>query len=187
MDEFVAPYQLPDPDNHPGAVALELLKLPEFGHLRDGEAKIEWLMRKFEKIKAGRRVLGTCYMPMVQGELRDMFEWLLYDLFKILPDFLIVIDNEYWQEAGARDREILVYHELMHCGQKVDQYGEPKFTREGLPCWAILGHDVEEFVAVVRRYGAHSGDIQRFIEAAEAGARPVRAGVDNNQAAADVF
>lgn len=171
IDEF-APYRIPGKDDHPAVIANKLLKLPEFTHLVDGEAKIDWLMRTGPKIKAGRDILGTCYMPTVQGELRDMFEWLLGNLLGELPDFLIVLDEGYWSEADARLREILVYHELLHAGQKVDQYGSPKFTQEGLPCWCIRGHDVEEFTETVRRYGAWNGDIQSFVAAAASHARP---------------
>jgi hypothetical protein len=162
-----APYVLPDEDNHPATIAKELLKLPEFEHLIQGEANIRWLLRTTTKIKDGREILGTCYLPTVQGELKDMFEWLLHDLFGEMPDFLIVLDFNYWGMADARQREILVFHELMHAGQKVDQYGAPRFTQMGSPVWCIKPHSVEEFTEVVARYGAHNKDIKEFILAAD--------------------
>lgn len=66
---------------------------------------------------------------------------------------MITLDAPYC--AGASDTAFcaLLEHELYHCGQKVND-GTPVFSREtGLPQWAIRGHDVEEFIGVVRRYG----------------------------------
>lgn len=162
-------FRLPSPDLHPGAVAAKLLTLPEFEHLVAGEATIEWLLRSDEKIRAGRRVLGTACMPSVKGELSECFEWMLENLFGAMPTFLIVLDASYWtDEADDLQREILVYHELCHCTQKRDSYGTPRFNNiTGEPIWGIAGHDVEEFNAVVSRYGAHSEDIRAFIAAAQ--------------------
>lgn len=186
-EEFFAPYEIPHPDSDPAKIAAVLLELPEFEHLRDGEARIRFLMRVMPKIKAGREILGTCYLPTVQGELKDMFDWLLHDLLGETPDFLIVIDAGYWEQASALEREILVFHEMLHCGQKQDQYGCPKFTLEGDPCWMIRGHDVEEFIEVVSRYGAHNDEIRRFIEAAGDGKRPVPGTADASVGNEDVF
>jgi hypothetical protein len=62
-----------------------------------------------------------------------------------------------------------IEHELLHCAQAVDDYGSPKFTREGKPKFAIKGHDVEEFVDVVTRYGvsASSVGVKALVEAAK--------------------
>lgn len=164
MDTFEL-YQLPDPQNHPATVAQRLLDLPEHAHLRDGEARIEWLMRTEPKIRGERQILGTAYMPRVNGELSEMFEWMLGRLFGQMPDFLIVLDLGYWEQATALHREILCYHELCHCVQKVDRYGAPRFTKEGLPVWGLRGHDVEEFTQVVAKYGAWNDEIRKFVEA----------------------
>lgn len=68
---------------------------------------------------------------------------------------------------NALDAEFcaLVEHDLYHIAQKTDQYGGPKFTEHGSPSLTLRGHDVEEFVGVVRRYGA-SEDVQQLIDAA---------------------
>lgn len=168
-DEFIIEaYCLPDEDTHPAIIAERVLQMPEHAHLRDGEACIDWLMRTGEKRKGGRTVLGTAYMPTVQGELRDMFEWMLQRLLGRMPDFLIVLDRDFWRQASPAVREILVFHELSHCVHAEDKYGAPRFTREGLPIWGLKGHDVEEFTATVARYGAWNEDIRAFVAAAEA-------------------
>jgi hypothetical protein len=57
-------------------------------------------------------------------------------------------------------------HELYHIAQATDDYGAPKFNKEtGMPVLKLRGHDVEEFVGVVRRYGA-SKDVQEMVDAA---------------------
>ncbi|MBY0242224.1 MAG: hypothetical protein K2X55_23225, partial [Burkholderiaceae bacterium] len=53
-----------------------------------------------------------------------------------------------------------------HIGHELDDYGAPAFTKDGLPKLGMRGHDVEEFIGVVRRYGA-SEDVQRMIDAAK--------------------
>jgi len=61
----------------------------------------------------------------------------------------------------------LVEHELYHCGQKLDVHGMPKFGQDGMPQFAIRGHDVEEFVGVVARYGADAAGVSEMVEAAK--------------------
>lgn len=158
-------FTLPEPDDHPATIAGRLLNLPEFQHLKDGEAVIDWLLRSEEKTRHGRFVLGTTYIPSVQGDLSDCFDWMLARLLGRTPDFLIILDRTFWRSAPARDKEILVFHELLHCDQKRDAYGERKFHRDGTPWWAIRGHDIEEFVETVQRYGAWTDEIRRFVDA----------------------
>jgi hypothetical protein len=181
LDEYLPP---PGGENGPEAISGRLVATcDEFLHLRGGCPSIRFLMRTSVKIKAGRQVLGTCYQPMVQGELRPMFDWLLVQQLGCRPDFLIVLDHEYWQDADDLAREILVFHELMHCDQAKDQHGVPKYNKDtGLPVWKIRGHDVEEFVDVVRRYGAYSQDVKAFVEAAggDCGRVPVLTGTYRN-------
>lgn len=167
---YSLPTALPAGISHPAQHLHKLLRLPEFEHLKAGEARIEFLMRGHEQIFAGRRVLGTCHLPRVQGRLKDVFIWMLEEKFGELPDFLIELDMTYWlDEAGEREREILIYHELMHADQAVDKFGTPRFDQEGRPTWRIRGHDVEEFSSVVRRYGSWSDELRAFIASAEEG------------------
>lgn len=168
-DDIFEPYRLPSPDDHPGTVAARVLRMPEHRHLVDNEIDLDWLMRCDEKVKAGRRILGTVYEPVVQGELRDMFEWMLTRLLGRLPAFLIVLDEAYWTKAGPLDREILIFHEITHIQQKLDKYGAPRFDRDGRPVYGLRGHDVEEFTSVVARYGAHNDELRAFVAAARDG------------------
>jgi Putative phage metallopeptidase len=168
-DGMAGLFIIPEGADHPAIIAERLLSLPEHSHLREGEATIEWLLRVDPKVQAGRRVLGTCYLPTVQGQLKDFFMWMLEREFGHIPHFLIILDREYWAESSPREREILVYHELCHAVQAVDKFDAPRFDKDGQPMWALRGHDVEEFTATVERYGAWNAEIQHFVTAANTG------------------
>ena len=167
MDD-IAPYSLPDPDNHPATIAARVMRMPEHLHLVDNDIEVDYVMRNTEKVRGGRIVLGSVHEPTCQGEMAPLFEWMLERLLGKLPRFLVILDAEYWEQADARAREILIFHELCHIRQKLDRYGSPRFDKDGLPVYGLHGHDVEEFTAVVGRYGAHNPDIDRFIKAATA-------------------
>lgn len=158
-------------DPHPATIAADLIAShPEqLGHLAD--ARIGWLLREDEVIKAGRRVLGTVYLPSVQGSLRPLFEWFMRREFGDDPplDFLVILERAYWDGATDQQRRILVHHEMLHMDHAHDKHGVPRFSKEtGAPVFALRGHDVEEFVAIVAEYGAHNDDIRAFLAAAGA-------------------
>ena len=87
------------------------------------------------------------------------------DWFGEVPAFIITLAADYCAHCSETDFCALIEHELYHMAQDTDQYGEPAFTKEGVPKLKLRGHDVEEFVGVVRRYGA-SPDVQALVDAA---------------------
>lgn len=156
------------PELDPRIIGARCLTFPEHEALLEGGAVIDWLFRTNEKRKHGRRVLGTCYMPSVHGDLADLFDFLLERYLDHVPDYLIVLDYTHWLESTPVGREILCFHELKHAGQARDVFGAPKFDREGMPIWALHAHDIEEFDDVVRRYGAHDANVEFFLKAVSA-------------------
>lgn len=167
-DSYFVP-QAGEADPRP-IMARLIAECPEFEDLRLGEATIMIVMRRDEKIKQGRRILGTMNLPVFMGELRPFATWMLAVICgRMLPDYVMILEAEWWMEATPKAREALVYHELCHCHHAVDKDGEKRFTEEGLPIWDIQGHDIEEFNAVVRRYGAWKADIKAFLDAAREG------------------
>lgn len=86
-----------------------------------------------------------------------------------MPAFLITLAADYCATCSDAEFCALVEHELYHIGHAPDAYGAPAFDKEGRPKLRIVGHDVEEFVGVVARYGP-SEDVRRL--AAAAGAAP---------------
>lgn len=153
---------------------------PEHVHLQ--HAQIGMLWTNVPNGRHGQRVVGQAEPgnPMAMGRwakaraVQQVERW-----FGRVPDFIITLDAIY--AAGCGDAEFcaLVEHELYHCGQERDAIGAPKFRKgTGLPAFTMRGHDVEEFVGVVRRYGvgAGAGQTLALVEAAQRG--PEIAGVN---------
>lgn len=142
---------------------------PDHAHLVDADVAFLWAPGAFEK--AGRTVLGQAEQVMFRAggwqkarQEQQMIEW-----FGGVPEFLITLAADYCATCSDAEFCALVEHELYHVGQRTDEFGAPAFDREGRPKLRIVGHDVEEFVVVVARYGP-SMDVQRLVAAA--GAQP---------------
>lgn len=71
--------------------------------------------------------------------------------------FLMVIAHDMWEQAlNDQAKEALVFHELCHYSVYV--------TDEGDRVIGIIGHDLEDFSSVIRRYGAWRPDVRSFFE-----------------------
>ena len=138
----------------------------DHAHLEHCDIKFLWAPGSFQK--QGRTVLGQCEEmlfrcgPWQKGrQQQQMADW-----FGMVPDFLITLHAEYCLRCSDAEFCALVEHELYHIAQERDEFGAPKFTKDGLPKFCMRAHDVEEFVGVVRRYGP-SADVQHLIDAAK--------------------
>ncbi len=141
----------------------------DHAHLVDADLAFLWAPSAFEK--AGRTVLGQAEQVMFRagGWQRARQEQQMIEWFCRVPAFLITLAADYCLSCSDGEFCALVEHELYHLGQARDPFGAPAFDKEGRPKLRIVGHDVEEFVGVVVRYGP-SADVQRL--AAAAGAAP---------------
>ncbi|MCV4343310.1 putative metallopeptidase [Pseudomonas capsici] len=137
----------------------------DHAHLIDADIGILWASSAFNK--QGRTVLGQAEQVMFRagGWQKARQEQQMHDWFGHVPAFLITLAADYCSQCSDAEFCSLLEHELYHITQATDQYGAPKFTRDGLPKLEMRGHDLEEFVGVVRRYGA-SHDVQQLIDAA---------------------
>jgi len=160
-------YNIPEGDAHPAIIFERLIKLEQHQHFRDDDIAVEFLYRIAPKIKAGRQVLGMMALPTVQGQFKDLFEQLLAQWFGRMPHFLCVLDQEFWLAADQVTREALLEHEMCHVRQEITKTGELRFDQDGNPVYGIVGHDIEEFNYIVRKYGAWSDSITGFLEAAK--------------------
>lgn len=126
---------------------------PEHQHLI--EADFEMLWTNVVYAKGGRMILGQTELVMIQGGgwKRARQELQLEEWFGRIPKFIITLDAGYCAQCSDAEFCALVEHELYHIGHKPDEFGNPGFTKEGDPKLYLRGHDVEEFVGVVRRYG----------------------------------
>lgn len=137
----------------------------EHAHLMDASIGVMWASSSFEK--KGRSVLGQAEQLMIRagGWQKARQEQQMRDWFGEEPEFLITLAGDYCAQCTEAEFCALVEHELYHIGHKLDKYGAPAFTQDGMPKLEMRGHDVEEFVGVVRRYGP-SHDVQQLIDAA---------------------
>jgi len=152
----------------------KVVAMPEHKHLAEGRPRVAFLLREDPKICQCKVELGSVHMPKVQGSLKDVFTWSLQRLLGYMPDYLMILDRDYWMASSPALREILIFHEACHMVQKTNKDGDPSYNDDGLPVWGLLGHDLEEFDAVVRRYGAYRSDVASFLAAAQEGESNIR-------------
>lgn len=127
---------------------------------------VMWAKSGFKK--QGRIVVGQAEKIMINasGWKKERQEEQFLQWFQYMPGYLITIDATYAKHANDIDFCALIEHELYHIAHKKDRYGAPSYSREtGKPNLEIRGHDVEEFIGVVRRYGANK-DVQEMVSVA---------------------
>lgn len=143
---------------------------PDHAHLREAFLGVLWT--NCDNSRNMRSVIGQAELmpPMAMGKwqraraTQQVVEW-----FGELPDFLLTFSAPAAATMDDASFCALIEHELYHCAQKLDRYGMPAFDKEGQPVFAIRGHDVEEFVGVVARYGAQAAGVTEMVEAAKRG------------------
>lgn len=130
---------------------------PEHEHLQD--ARVLYLFTTAQRRRCDRVVLGTAQKANpIQRYLSRKAQEVADDEVAFAADFIILISYLDWQIAGDTEREALVYHELCHCGLKV---------KNGKRTWVLRGHDVEEFAAVIQRYGLYCYELRQMADAIE--------------------
>lgn len=143
---------------------------PDHQHLTDAAIGCVWT--NVPNGRNMRTVIGQAELmpPMAMGKwqraraIAQVGEW-----FGDIPDFMLTFYAPAVETMNDAEFCALIEHELYHCAQALDVYGAPKFTRDGRPVFAIRGHDVEEFVGVVARYGAAASGVSDMVRAANDG------------------
>lgn len=144
---------------------------PDHFHLKD--ADIEFLWAAQENSRQMRRVVGQCEEVTFRcgawqkgRQEQQMHEW-----FGRIPAYLITLDAMYANECSDVEWCALIEHELMHIGQKLDEFGAPAFNKDGRPKLGLRAHDIEEFVGIIERYGVGHPDsaIAKMVRAANKG------------------
>jgi len=149
-------------------------------HLRFAQIGVLWT--SIENGRQGRRVVGQAERgePAAMGKwARARAELQVAQWFGDIPDFILTFDASYASICSDAQWCSLVEHEMSHCGVERDAFGAPKFRKStGLPAYTLRGHDVEEFVGVVLRYGAAAAGVQAMIDAAADGPTIAQADID---------
>lgn len=143
-----------------------------FDALHEGNIGFLWSITGY--VKQQRQIIGLTeqanfgrsgYWSKLRQE-QQMMEWFGIDI----PDFIITLDANYCHRCTDEEFCALVEHEMYHITQKFDPFGTPVFVKEtGRPSLCIKGHDVEEFIGVVRRYGVGNpqGNLAQMVDAAK--------------------
>lgn len=132
---------------------------PAHAHL--SEAKIGVLWTNIDNTRQMCKIAAQAEIPMAQGGKwkRARHDQQLEEWFGSVPDFLITLHSGHCESATDLEFAALIEHELFHCAQAIDEYGVPKFNRDtGKPKFAMKGHDIEEFLGVIERYGTGHPD-----------------------------
>ncbi len=142
---------------------------PDHAHLRDASVGVLWT--HVDNVRQQRQVVGMAEMPMNRGNAwqRARAEMQLRELFGAEPTFVITLSAPYCAEIDDASFCALIEHEMFHCGQALDDFGNPRFNKNtGAPIYAMRGHDAEEFVGVVERYGvgAAASGVRAIVSAA---------------------
>lgn len=157
MDEFVRAHFL-NPDSPLFIEEHEVLSMARIGYL--------WATP--EARDRGRTIIGTAQLvrpPQKKwGSLRSHHQVLGW--FGTI-DFLITLSAA-WVVEQATDAEALALldHELSHCRQAQGEFEDELWHEDGTPVWEIVGHDVEEHVGVVARWGARATRTEALVAAA---------------------
>lgn len=148
--------------------------LPNEDHIHLRGLHIGFLWTNVENTRRQRRILGTAQLLPPTGDKwsAGRAEAQLLAWFGDMPDALIIIDAVMAETMDDWQFMALVEHELYHIAQKQDMFGGPVFNREtGKPVLEMRAHDVEEFVGVVKRYGATSPELRDMVRAVNQGAQ----------------
>lgn len=151
---------------------------PDHKHLKDADLEVLWAAGGFGR--QGRFVVGTAEQVNFRagGWQKERQQHQMEQWFGRVPTFLITLDGAYAREASNAEFCALVEHEMYHLAHRLDDFGAPAFDKEGNPKLYIRGHDVEEFVGVVARYGMGDaeGKLAQMVAAAKAGptVKPLR-------------
>lgn len=138
-------------------------------HLRN--ASIGWVWTDATNRDRNRTAAATCQLigPLQAKWPRERSDFQLRGWFGEVPDFLITVSAPIAADMDDWAFCALIEHELCHAAQDEDEFGSPRFTRDGDPIFRLIGHDVEEFVEVVARYGADATGMRALVSAANAG------------------
>lgn len=141
---------------------------PEHKHLLEADFEVMWAQHGFEK--QGRYVVGQAEEVAFRagGWQKQRQEQQFDEWFGRTPKYLLTFAAGYAESCSDAEWCAVVEHELYHLGHKRDEFGAPAFTKDGQPKLFIRGHDFEEFVGVVERYGAgpSEGALARAVRAA---------------------
>lgn len=134
-----------------GPIAERLIRDVE-QHRNLSEAQILYVFRDVHAKSHGRAVLGRA------RKLAGLTQFLVDDGTVGMPLFVLEFPKDLWPGLKPEQKRALVDHELSHLAVEMNDAGE----------WVgrTRGHDVEEFLGVVKRNGIWKADVAALVKAA---------------------
>lgn len=143
----------------------------EHDHLNSASLGVLWT--NVPNSRQMKVIVGTAELGKPMGTMgkwaKARFQFQLLEWFGVDElDFLITLYAPFFAGCAEVEWYATSEHELYHCGQVMDDFG-PKFRKDGTPVFGIRGHDVEEFVGILERYGVEggAGDTRAFVGASK--------------------
>lgn len=136
---------------HPMYCLLDELVDLHHTDLRQARIGLAWNL-SWKPDADGRVKLGMC--RKASDFDRELSQW----------DFVILLRRSFWthEEVTPQQRRALLDHELCHAAMKYDARGEPVEDERGRKVYRTRRHDIEEFRAIVERYGTWTSDLEAF-------------------------
>jgi Putative phage metallopeptidase len=160
---------------HEAALLAEDIIRADHPHLLHHAVRVGFVFRDDVPKSKGKAVWGTCrkitnlpaYLAAPEEAQQDG---------EAEPFFVIELSKPIWDELTREQREALIDHELSHAWAEEDE-------RTGAVKLSVLGHDVEEFAAVILRHGLWRPSLEDFARTcAEAGPGRAQASITYVQA-----
>lgn len=129
-------------------------------HLHLSFATIGYLWTNVANSRHQKGIAGQAEIPFCQGGkwAKAIYNWQNRQWFGTdRLDFRIILDAKICDRLLPIEFCALLEHELYHCAQSLDDFGAPKFSKDGRPKFGLRGHDLEEFVGIIQRYGVGAG------------------------------
>ncbi len=146
-------------------------------HIHLSAANIAVLWTNVVNEKQMVPVVGTAEMPRPPTNggkwARAKWEMQMRDWFGLDADrinFLLIFYAPYAAEVDDVEWCATVKHELSHCGQALDEFGNPRFTKDGWPVFAMKDHDFAGFLGNVRDFGPGAErNVEELVRIVQAG------------------
>lgn len=119
---------------------------PELEHIKKGHASIVYLTSEAEKKSKGKIVRAQC------EKVPERYRW------GIPANFTITVFKPNVVGLSERQKEILIFHELLHVGiEESDQTSLDGHHEK----YYIKPHDLEDFMTVIDMFGPHWDEVER--------------------------
>ncbi|MBD3784576.1 MAG: hypothetical protein IE926_16775 [Micrococcales bacterium] len=115
-------------------------------------ARILYVFRDKHALSRGHAILGKA------RKVAGLTQFLVDDESIDAPLFVLEFPRDLWKEMTDQQRRALVDHELSHLAVERND--------DGIWVGRTRGHDVEEFLAIVKRHGLWKADVQALAKVA---------------------